>query len=231
MPTFSLDDIALNFKKGQSIMQAALEAGIYIPHLCFHPEFTPHGSCRVCVVMLNGRYVSSCTTMAVEGMEVININDQVQMHRKQLLEMLFIEGNHVCPSCEKSGACTLQSVAEFCGMLSPSFRFQFPNHQIDASHKDFILEFNRCILCELCVRASRDADNKSIFAISGRGHNAHLVVNSEDGLLGSSSFSKTDRAASICPVGVILPKLKGFETPIGERVFDKKPVDDQQVKG
>jgi [NiFe] hydrogenase diaphorase moiety small subunit len=230
MPSFKLDNQTVEFKPGETIIEAASRAGVYIPHLCYHPEFTPHGSCRVCVVSINGRYASSCTTPAAENLNVLNMDQEVQQHREQLLEMLFIEGNHVCPSCEKSGACTLQSVAEFCGMLSPALTFQFSNRQVDASHDDFILDFNRCINCELCVRASRDVDAKSVFAIAGRGHEAHLVVNSEDGLLGRSSFSKNDRAASICPVGVILPKHHGFDVPIGKRAFDVTPVNKQTVE-
>lgn len=230
MPTFKLDQQEITFNPGDSILQAASRAGVYIPHLCYHPEFSPHGSCRVCVVSINGRYVSSCTTPAAEGLDILNMSDDVQQHREQLLEMLFVEGNHVCPSCEKSGNCTLQSVAEFCGMLSPSLPFQYPNRQVDASHADFILDFNRCINCELCVRASRDVDGKSVFAISGRGHEAHLVVNSDDGLLGHSEFDKQDRAASICPVGVILPKHRGFDKPIGKRSYDVTPVNEQQVE-
>lgn len=230
MPTFTLDQQTIEYNPGDTIMEAASRAGIYIPHLCYHPEFTPHGSCRVCVVSVNGRYVSSCTTPASENLDVTNISEAVQQHRKQLLEMLFVEGNHVCPACEKSGACTLQSVAEFCGMLSPTFPFQYPNRPVDASHPDYMLDYNRCINCELCVRASRDVDGKSIFGLSGRGHEAHLVVNSEDGLLGSSNFDKNDRAASICPVGVILPKHQGFNKPIGKRLFDETPINEQMVE-
>lgn len=230
MPTFKIDQQDVDFKPGETIMQAAVNAGLYIPHLCYHPDFTPHGSCRVCVVLINGRYVSSCTTLAVENMEVANISKEVQQHREQLLEMLFVEGNHICPSCEKSGACTLQSVAEFCGMLGPSLPFQYPNREVDASHPDYILDYNRCINCELCVRASRDVDGKSVFTLSGRGHAAHLVVNSVDGRLGSSRFDKRDRAASICPVGVILPKHKGFDKPIGKRLYDVTPIEKQPVE-
>ena len=144
--------------------------------------------------------------------------------------MLFVEGNHVCPACEKSGECTLQSVAEFCGMLAPTFSFQYPHRQLDASHPDYILDLNRCINCELCVRASRDVDCKSVFAISGRGARARLVVNSEDGRLGSSGFGKNDRAASVCPVGVILPKHRGFDIPIGKREFDITPIQQAGVR-
>ena len=225
MPIFNIDNQQVEFKPGQTIMQAAMDADIYIPHLCFHADFEPHGSCRICIVQVNGNYRSACTTPAHENMDINNISADVQRQRKLLLEMLFIEGNHVCPSCEKSGNCKLQSVAEFCGMLSPSLPFQFPDRNIDASHAGFMLDFNRCIVCELCVRASHDVDHKSIFAISGRGQQAKLVVNSIDGKLASSSFDKLDRAASICPVGVILPKHQGFKTPIGEREFDIKPID------
>lgn len=225
MPLFKIDDQQIEFETGQTIMQAASNAGVYIPHLCFHPDFEPHGSCRICIVSINGQYRSACTTPAVENMDVMNINSEVQLKRKLLLEMLFIEGNHVCPSCEKSGHCKLQSVAEFCGMLSPSLPFQYPQKSVDASHADYLLDFNRCIVCELCVRASRDVDGKSVFDVSGRGRDTQLVVNSLDGTLGSSLFDKSDRAASICPVGVILPKGQGFKVPIGDRKFDTQSID------
>ncbi len=224
MKEFILDDKPVPFRNGQTIIQAAMNAGIYIPHLCFHPEFRPHGSCRVCIVKVDGRYVSACTTPAVEGAQVLNIDDEVQLQRKQIVELMFIEGNHVCPSCEKSGACALQALARFCNMLTPTYSFQFPNRCVDASHDEFMLEYNRCILCGLCVQVSTEVDNKSVFIISGRGHQAHLAINATSGLLGDSEFAKTDRAASVCPVGVILPKHKGFSKPIGQRNFDIKPL-------
>ncbi len=224
MKEFILDDKLVPFINGQTIIQAAMNAGIYIPHLCFHPEFRPHGSCRVCIVKVDGRYVSACTTPAEEGVQVLNIDEEVQLQRKQIVELMFIEGNHVCPSCEKSGACTLQALARFCNMLTPTYSFQFPNRDVDASHDEFMMEYNRCILCGLCVQVSAEVDNKSVFIISGRGHQAHLTINSTSGLLGDSEFAKTDRAATVCPVGVILPKHKGFNKPIGQRPFDIKPL-------
>ncbi|HAL40357.1 MAG TPA: NADP oxidoreductase, partial [Polaromonas sp.] len=98
---------------------------------------------------------------------------------------------------------------------------------VDASHPDILLDFNRCILCELCVRASRDVDGKNIFAISGHGIQTHLLVNSASGRLVDTPMALEDRATSICPVGVILPKRRGFAIPIGERRFDVKPVSEQ----
>lgn len=74
------------------------------------------------------------------------------------------------------------------------------------------------------MRVSRDADKKSVFAISGRGINSKLVFNSTSGKLGDTEFSVNDRAAAICPVGAILPKHHGYEIPIGERLYDNKPI-------
>lgn len=224
MPDFILDGQVVAFKEGQSIMQAATSAGIYIPHLCFHEDLSAHGSCRVCLVKVNGRFLSACTIPAKQDMEVLNIDDDVQSYRRQLLEMLFVEGNHLCPSCEKSGGCTLQSVAIFCGMLSPQLDFQYPKRTVDASHPDILLDYNRCINCELCSRASKEVDHKAVFSMQGRGIENHLLVNSPSGLLADSKLNVTDRAASVCPVGAILVKKLGFEKPIGAREFDIHPL-------
>lgn len=222
--TFLLDGRTIAFEKGDTIMDAALRAGEYIPHLCHNPEFAPHGSCRVCMVDVSGRQVSACTQPAVEDVDVTNNSEELMQQRRSLLQMLFVEGNHVCPACEKSGACQLQAVAYYTHMLDPHFRHFFPQRLLDASHPDAVIDFNRCILCELCVRASRDVDGKNVFAIDGRGIGSHLVINSPTGKLGDSEFSASDKAAHVCPVGAILPRDKGYETPIGERLYDRQPV-------
>ncbi len=222
--TFSLDGVDIEFSDGDTIMDAALRAGAYIPHLCHNPEFTPHGSCRVCVVEVNGRQVAACTQPAAAGLEVDNASDAIVEERRNLLQMLFVEGNHVCPGCEKSGACQLQAVAYYTGMLSPHYTHFFPQRSVDASHPDTAIDFNRCILCELCVRASRDVDHKNVFSLGGRGIGSHLTVNSPSGKLGDSSFAATDKAAHVCPVGAILPKHRGYEQPIGNRLYDRQPI-------
>src|SRR5208337_4751071 len=93
-----------------------------------------------------------------------------------------------------------------------------------ASHVDVVIDFNRCILCELCVRASCDVDHKEVFAVAGRGLDARLIINSPTGKLGDSAFAATDRAAHVCPVGAIVVKGVGFSTPIGERTYDREPI-------
>ena len=224
--TIRIDGRDVPFAPGQTIMDAALAAGVYITHLCHNPELKPHGSCRVCVVKLNGRaHVAACTTPAAPGQVVENACEEVQAHRRTLLQFLFVEGNHLCPACEKSGRCQLQAVAYWCGMLGPRFTHFYPRRPVDASHPEAVIDHSRCILCELCVRASRDLDGKNVFAVAGRGIDARLVINSASGTLGDSAFSVHDRAAAVCPVGAILPKHKGYEHPIGERLYDREPID------
>jgi [NiFe] hydrogenase diaphorase moiety small subunit len=157
-------------------------------------------------------------------MEVDNSSDAIREKRELLLQMLFVEGNHTCPACEKSGACQLQAVAYYVGMLSPHLTHFFPKRSIDASHPEIVFYHNRCILCGLCVRASEQVDRKSVFAISGRGIDSKLVFNSPDGKLGGTDLAFSDKAVSVCPVGAILPKHLGYETPVGQRLYDTMPI-------
>jgi len=225
--TFTLDGEEVEFGPGDSILQAATRAGYYIPHLCWHPDFGAKGSCRLCTVRINGRSGAACAVQAASGQEVESNTDDLNAQRKTLLQMMFIEGNHFCPSCEKSGNCKLQATAYAMGMEGAHFEEFYPSRRVDASHPDLLLDLNRCIQCLLCIRASHDADGKDVFAIGGHGIQTHLLVNSPSGLLGDSAIAATDRAANICPVGAILPKRVGFVIPIGQRSFDVKPISEQ----
>ncbi len=228
--TFRLDGEPVPFSPGQTVLQAALAAGHYIPHLCYHPEFKPHGSCKLCTVRVNGQTTASCTMPAQPGLVVESRAEDLEDNRRTLVQMLFVEGNHFCPSCEKSGSCMLQAVAYDLGVMSADLDYLFPSRPLDASHPDIVLDFNRCILCELCVRASSEVDRKNVFALSGRGLTKHLIVNAESGRLADTAIATTDKAVDVCPVGVILRKRVGFATPIGRRRFDLRPISAQALE-
>jgi [NiFe] hydrogenase diaphorase moiety small subunit len=228
--TFTLDGAAVPFTPGETVMQAALTAGHYIPHLCYHREFKPHGSCKVCTVRANGQTVASCTLPAQAGLVIECAAPDLEENRRTLVQMLFVEGNHFCPSCEKSGNCLLQAVAYDLGVLDADLDYFFPSRPLDASHPDLLLDFNRCILCELCVRASAEVDGKHVFALSGRGIGKHLIVNAESGRLADTTIAVGDKAVDVCPVGVILKKRVGFAVPIGKRRYDARPVSAQALE-
>ncbi|MFA5984314.1 MAG: 2Fe-2S iron-sulfur cluster-binding protein [Methylococcaceae bacterium] len=227
--TINLDGQTIPFSAGQTIMQAATDAGIYIPHLCHHPEFTPHGSCKLCTVQVNGRICSACTFPAAEGLAVISNSKALNDDRQKITQMLFVEGNHFCPGCEKTGNCQLQAVAYYLKMLDNHFPHFYPKRGLDASHPDILIDHNRCIFCTLCVRASQQQDAKDVFAISGRGINKRLIINAESGLLKDSGITAADRAAHICPTGAILIKRTGYHIPIGERIYDHQHIDDKDT--
>lgn len=222
--TISIDDQSVPFKKGQTIMDAALAAGIYIPHLCHNPEIAPSGNCRLCTVQVGGRRAAACITPAVAGQKIQNNTQKLNDDRRTLTQMLFVEGNHICPGCAKTGNCQLQAVAYYVGMLSSHYQHFYPYRDVDSSDEEVYIDFNRCILCELCVRASRDIDKKNIFSIAGRGINAHLVINSPTGKLADTDFKRTDKAGQVCPVGAIMTKRARYTTPIGERLYDQEPI-------
>ncbi|MDD5034834.1 MAG: 2Fe-2S iron-sulfur cluster-binding protein [Methylococcaceae bacterium] len=225
-PTITIDGKTVPFREGETLMEAATRAGIYIPHLCHNPEFTPHGSCKLCTVQVNGRNCRACTFPADVGQTVLNDTQELNDTRRTITQMLFVEGNHFCPSCEKSGNCDLQGAAYFLNMLDGHFPYFYPSRQMDASHPDVLLDRDRCIFCELCVRASREVDGKNVFGIAGRGIGNRLVVNSSSGLLKDSELDAGDKATQVCPVGAIIVKHHGFEVPIGERIYDGKPIDE-----
>lgn len=227
--TFQLDGRDIPFREGQTVFDAAMAAGVYIPHLCHNPDFEPHSSCRLCTVIVNGRPFASCTQPAVAGQDVRSDTPELNDMRRELTQMLFVEGNHYCPACEKSGGCRLQATAYSLGLHDNHFPQFFPLRDVDASHPDIILDRDRCILCGLCVRISRSVDRKSVFAMTGRGIATTIVVDSPSGLLADSKVSRDDEAVQHCPVGALMMKGGAFRIPIGERLYDTAPISEDSV--
>lgn len=219
----TLDDREIPARPGQTIVEAADAAGVYIPRLCHRPELEPYGGCRICTVKANGRTVSACTYPVSPGMVVESNTDELNAHRRMLLEMLFVEGNHFCMSCEKSGNCELQGLGYRFGISAPRLEYQFPRRRLDASHPDVFIDGHRCVLCARCVRASRDLDRKDVFGFVGRGPHRRLAVSSGTRLR-DTGIAATDQAMDICPVGALLRKRVGFAVPIGQRRYDRAPI-------
>ncbi len=220
---FTIDGAHVRCLEGKTIMQAADDAGIYIPRLCAHKELFPFGSCRVCTVMVNGRPQSACTQPAADGITVENDTVELKEIRRDLIDMLFVEGNHYCMFCEKSGNCELQAMAYRLGIFAPKYPYMFNKKDVDASHPDIWIDRNRCILCARCVRASKDEDGKNVFQFVDRGPNKRIAVNSEANL-SDTKVAVTDKAISVCPVGALMKKRVGYFVPIGERIYDNKPI-------
>lgn len=217
--TFTVDGATVSARPGQTVLEAAQAAGHWIPRLCHVPDVTPHGACRVCTCFIDGRPQSACTFPATEGIEVENDTPPLNELRKQVVEMLLVEGNHYCMFCEASGECELQALAYRFGITHPRYRALWTDCDVDASHPDLWIDRNRCVQCGRCVRVSQEIDGKNTYQFTERGVRQRVAVNSAAGLVGTNA-SVDDAASQACPVGALLPKHEGYDTPIGRRRYD-----------
>ena len=219
---FTVDGKACLGTPGQTIMEAALANGVYIPALCRYEGLKPAGSCRICTVRVGGRPMAACTQPVSEGMAVENMSQELEDMRKALIEMLFVEGNHMCPTCEKSGNCELQALAYRYQMLVPRFPYQFPARTVEPTGGRLLFEYNRCIQCLRCVRSVKAKDGKAVFGPLGRSKKKKIGMDKE--LAAKLSDKDAREAMDRCPVGALLKKEVGFVIPIGKRKFDKTPI-------
>jgi len=224
----TIDGKKIKAKAGQTIVEAARENGVYIPTLCDYEGIKPAGTCRICTVKIGGRNMAACTTPVAEGMMIENDVPELNDFRKAIVEMLFVEGNHMCPVCEKSGNCELQALAYKYTMLAPRFPYLWPQRTVDASFPKILIDRNRCIQCLRCVRGVTTADGKHIFGLVNRGGKAIISVDPE--LAQEMTEEMAEKAMELCPVGAILKKEVGYAVPIGMRKYDGKPIGSEYEK-
>ncbi len=220
--TITLDGQVCKAPAGQTIVEVARANGVYIPTLCNYRGLKPVGSCRVCTVRVSGRYLAACTQVAIDGMVVENSAPDLVDMRRSILEMLFVEGNHFCPACEKSGNCELQALAYRHQLLAPRFPYRFPVRQVEAASPKIVIEHNRCIQCQRCVRSIQTEDGLRIFAPQNRSRWRKIGLDAR--LAEKLTDEQALKAMDTCPVGAILKKEVGFTVPIGRRKFDEKPI-------
>jgi [NiFe] hydrogenase diaphorase moiety small subunit len=219
---FVIDGNECMAEAGTYLVEAARQNNVYIPTLCNIPGLKPRGACRICTVRCNGKLATACTSTAAEGMVIENETPELNDLRKSIVELLFSEGNHFCPSCEKSGNCELQALAYRFRVMAPRFPYLFPVREVEASHPKLLKDHNRCILCKRCIRAIKTPDGKSLFAFKRRGH--QLVISIDTKLAHAMSDETAQHAMDICPVGAIVRKETGFIVPIGKRTYDAAPI-------
>ncbi len=220
--TIKIDGKECKAKSGQTIVEAAKANGIYIPTLCHYDGLKPAGTCRICTVKVGGRNMAACTTPVGEGMVIESNTPELEEIRKAIVEMLFVEGNHMCPTCEKSGNCELQAMGYRYRMMVPRFPYLFPVRPINAKTPKIYIDGNRCIQCLRCARGVLAPDGKKIFGLVKRGGKAMISVDEE--LAAALTDEQAQKAMDMCPVGAILRKEAGFKVPIGSRKFDSAQI-------
>ncbi len=226
----TIDGQEVQARSGDNIIDVAAQNGVYIPSLCYVKGKPCLGTCRTCSVKVNGRVMAACTMPVSDGME-IEVNDDAEIvdMRKALVELLFSEGNHNCPSCEKSGRCELQATGYEVGMMVSRFPYRFTPRVVDHASKTIFLQRDRCIFCQRCVDMVRDKKTgKKIFSIKSRGTHASIEIDAE--LANKMSPEQVRAASDLCPVGCIIDKTQGYDDPIGKRKFEIKSIKERALE-
>ena len=228
--SITIDGKEIETEDGKTLIDVADDNGVYIPSLCYMRGKPCLGTCRVCSVKVNGNVMASCTVPVADGMEVDVANPEVADMRKALVEINFSEGNHNCPSCEKSGRCELQAVGYEVEMMASRFPYRFPVRKRDHASDRIFLERDRCIFCQRCVQFVRDEETgQKIFTISKRGTGAQIDIDEE--LADKMTPEQVTEAAEMCPVGCIIEKGLGYNDPMGKRKFDIKSLRQRTLEG
>jgi [NiFe] hydrogenase diaphorase moiety small subunit len=218
----TIDGKGILTESDKTVLEVAREHNIFIPTLCNMPGIKPQGSCRICTCLIDGRMMTACTTPVANNMKVVTKTEELDKLRAKIVELLFAEGNHFCPACEKSGNCELQALAYYYKILAPEFDYIFPNREVDATHPKLFIDHNRCILCKRCIRRKKEPENPTWFVFKNRGN--RVQINFDHELTADMDDELAQKAMDTCPVGAIIRKEKGFDVPIGKRKYDKKPI-------
>ena len=215
-PTLTVDGRRITAESGMTILEAALAAGIYIPHLCHHPDLKPVGVCRVCMVEVDGRQTPSCITPADDGMTVQTESEALTQVRRIATELLIANHHVGCLACAKSDVCELQRVARYVGITDERLeRLRRPEKKlpVDTSNPFFNFDPNQCILCGICVRTCDEIVGVNALDYAFRGFDTVVSTFGNKGMKESRCVSCGECVAR-CPVGALMPKV--FEQPTRE---------------
>jgi formate dehydrogenase alpha subunit len=203
-------------KKGVTVLEATLGAGIYIPTLCYDPDLEPYGGCRLCVVEIEGMrgLVSSCTTPATEGMVVRTETPKVNQSRRITMELISANHHGDCLACAQNQDCELLKIGRYLGVEQDRvgrLRKDTEVLSVDKSHPAFIRDLNKCILCAKCVRACHEVVCHDAIDIAFRGNSARIATFG-DKPIAESICKSCGECVMRCPTGALVPKWEKLPT-------------------
>lgn len=219
--TLKIDGQDVGGREDETILQLARQNGISIPVLCHLDGLSEVGACRLCLVEIKGsnRLVPACVTYPEEGMEVTTQSEQLITYRRQVLQLLFSERNHVCAVCVSNGHCDLQDLAAELGVTHTGVPYLNPHLPVDASHNYFVLDHNRCILCTRCVRVCAEVEGAHTWDVMGRGNDARIVADLNQPWGEAESCTSCGKCVQVCPTGALFEKGKSVAEMRKQREF------------
>ncbi|MCD4828438.1 MAG: formate dehydrogenase subunit alpha [Candidatus Cloacimonetes bacterium] len=203
----TIDGAVLDVPKGQTILQAARTAGIYIPTLCYHEKVGAAGNCRICIVEVEGQQVlkTACNTEVAENMTVRTDTPIVRETQRIIANLILASGRHDCLACEQNGMCELQDVCYFLGIERPSVQFDIPDEEVDVSSEFICVDRSKCISCGRCVAGCNETVVNEVISTSARGFDTRIAFDF-DLPMGESTCVQCGECLQLCPVGAIIDK-------------------------
>ena len=207
--TLTIDGIDISVPEGTSLMRAASEAGISVPKLCATDNLDPFGSCRLCLVEIEGRrgYPASCTTPAAEGLKVSTQTPKLEDLRRGVMELYISDHPLDCLTCATNGDCELQDMAGAVGLRDVRYGYEGENHLDsvkDETNPYFTFDPSKCIVCSRCVRACEEVQGTYALTIDGRGFESKVSAGNKDFM--DSECVSCGACVQACPTATLIEK-------------------------
>lgn len=201
----NIDGHEVETEKGKTVLEAALEAGIYIPHLCYHPDLISVGACRLCVIEVEGMrgIPTACTTPAAEGMAVKTKTPQIDQIRRLAMELMLAGHPPDCTVCPKYLNCELQSLKQYLEIIEEQRLKRRPSAlPVNTGNPLFLHDLGRCILCGRCVRACYELRGVEVLSFIKRGSETYIGTAFDRSLVDAGCIF-CGACVEICPTGAI----------------------------
>jgi len=201
-----IDGKEIEALEGQSVLQAALDADYYIPHLCSHPDLPAQGGCHMCVCKINGsdESVCACETMVEDGMKVVSRSEDLNKERCLSLELMLAGHPHDCTSCKRFGKCELQAMMQYLGIAHARLKSVHKEAtKINTNNPIIVREMERCIQCGRCVRVCKEVRGVGILQYNKKGSESYISTEN-DLPLGDAGCRFCSACVEVCPTGALV---------------------------